>query len=295
MIFFFVRASLRWSGTLKIPCGELYDEIIVRMARRASMVAGAVLACCNIASALNPSLDINQYAHNSWTIRDGFFKCVITSIAQTPDGYLWLGTEFGLLRFDGVRSVPWQPPAGEHLPSTYIRSVLAGRDGRLWIGTTQGLASWKDGKLTHYPELAGQNVHALLEDREGVVWAGSDRLPTGKTLRDSGWQRPVLRTGRQLSAGGSFPCTRIAGAIFGRRGAIGLWRWKPAPPKLYPMPDTPPETPTKRQRRAPDLYAQRNQTVSSMGKPTRIRFQASCGSSARPAAPGPRWRLVDRD
>src|SRR5271168_1686556 len=140
---------------------------------RMSSIAGracatlVLLACCPRAFALNPSLDINQYAHTAWTVRDGFFKGAISSIAQTPDGYLWLGTEFGLLRFDGVRTTPWEPPAGEHLPGTYIRSVLAARDGRLWIGTREGLASWKDGKLTHYPELAGQNIHALVEDREG--------------------------------------------------------------------------------------------------------------------------------
>ena len=46
------------------------------------MTVGALLACCGIASALNPSLDINQYAHTAWTARDGFFKGVIASIAQ---------------------------------------------------------------------------------------------------------------------------------------------------------------------------------------------------------------------
>src|ERR1700692_355651 len=107
--------------------------------------------------ALDPSLEVSQYAHNAWTIRDGFFKGTVHSIAQTPDGYLWLGTEFGLFRFDGVRSVPWQPPAGEHLPGSDIRSLIAARDGGLWIGATGGLASWKDGKLTHYPELVGQS------------------------------------------------------------------------------------------------------------------------------------------
>ena len=117
-----------------------------------------VLACCACAFALDPSLDISQYAHTAWKVREGFSKGYITSIAQTPDGYLWLGTEFGLLRFDGVRAVPWQPPAGQHLPSSYIRSLLAARDGTLWIGTLKGLASWKDGKLTQYPELAGQSV-----------------------------------------------------------------------------------------------------------------------------------------
>src|SRR5208283_464257 len=72
-----------------------------------------LLACCPCAFGLNPSLDINQYAHNAWTVRDGFFQGYIDGIAQTPDGYLWLGTEFGLVRFDGVRSVPWQAGPGE--------------------------------------------------------------------------------------------------------------------------------------------------------------------------------------
>src|SRR5271170_5059353 len=119
--------------------------IIGRMERRAGIAFGILLACCPCAVALNPSLDINQYAHTAWTIREGFFKGVIYAIAQTPDGYLWLGTEFGLLRFDGVRSVSWQPPTGGPLPSGRIRSLLAARDGTLWIGTEEGLASWKDG------------------------------------------------------------------------------------------------------------------------------------------------------
>ena len=207
------------------------------MERRATIAAAVLLACCRCASALNPSLDISQYAHNSWTIRDGFFKSVIYSIAQTPDGYLWLGTEFGLLRFDGVRSVPWQPPAGEHLPSTYIRSVLAGRDGRLWIGTTEGLVSWKDGKLTHYPELAGQNVHALLEDHEGVVWAGGS-LPTGKLCAIRRGSAQCYGQNGSLGRGFFFLHEDSGGNLWAA-GPVGLLRWKPDPPKLYPMQDTP--------------------------------------------------------
>src|SRR3984885_11909698 len=114
------------------------------MERIAPILVNILLACCPCASSLNPSLDISQYAQSAWTVRDGFFKGTVTSIAQTPDGYLWLGTEFGLLRFDGVRFVSWQPPAGEHLPDSFIRRLLAARDGRLWIGTNDGLASWKD-------------------------------------------------------------------------------------------------------------------------------------------------------
>ena len=68
-----------------------------------------LLACCPGALALNPALDVSQYAHMSWKVRDRFVKGTVFSIAQTPDGYLWLGTEFGLVRFDGVQRVTWQP------------------------------------------------------------------------------------------------------------------------------------------------------------------------------------------
>jgi hypothetical protein len=63
--------------------------MIVRMERRAGIAFGILLVCCPCASALNPSLDINQYAHTAWTIRDGFFSSPIQTIAQTPDGYSW--------------------------------------------------------------------------------------------------------------------------------------------------------------------------------------------------------------
>ena len=194
-----------------------------------------LLACCPCASALNPSLDINQYAHYAWTVRDGFFKAIITSIAQTPDGYLWLGTEFGLLRFDGVRPTPWEPPKGEQLPSSNILSLLAARDGRLWIGTSAGLASWKDGKLTHYPELARQIVFPLVEDREGTIWAGG-LTPPGRLC--------AIQNGSPHCYGedGSFGSGVISlyedslGNLWA--GAVsGLWRWKPGPPELYRVPE----------------------------------------------------------
>lgn len=116
--------------------------------RRAALVLATFVVCCPPAAALDPSLDISEYAHTAWKIRDGFTKGSISAIAQTPDGYLWLGTDLGLYRFDGVRAVPWQPPAGEQFPSNFIFPLLVGRDGTLWIGTLKGLASWKDGKLT---------------------------------------------------------------------------------------------------------------------------------------------------
>src|SRR5262249_31036345 len=118
---------------------------LVKHARHIGAVVylASVLCCTNSAFALNPGLDLNQYSHTAWKIRDGFAKGAIRAIAQTPDGYLWLGSEFGLLRFDGVRAVAWQPP-DQPLPSDDIWSLLAARDGALWVGTAKGVARWKD-------------------------------------------------------------------------------------------------------------------------------------------------------
>src|SRR5262245_35101768 len=144
-------------------------------------LAGLLLAFCPAALALDPALDASQYAHTAWRIRDGFAKGPIYRVAQTADGYLWLGTGFGLVRFDGVRPVPWEFPSGQALPSNYIQSLLGARDGTLWIGTRRGLASWRDGTLRQYPELSGQSVLALLEDSEATVWVAA-LLPAAGTL-----------------------------------------------------------------------------------------------------------------
>ena len=198
------------------------------------VVVYMLLAWCPSAFALNPSLDVSQYAHTSWKIRDGFPKGEITSIAQTADGYLWLGTELGLFRFDGVRHVLWHPTANQELPSNFIFSLLAARDGTLWIGTAKGLASWKDGKLTQYPELAGRYLFKLLEDREGTVWASGMAVPTGRLC--------AIRSGNVKCFGDDGSLGRGAFNLYeDRKGSLwagvkdGLWQWKPGPPKFFPL------------------------------------------------------------
>ncbi len=197
-----------------------------------------LLACCPSAFALNPELDVSQYAHTSWKIRDGFPKVEIASIAQTPDGYLWLATEFGLVRFDGVRHVQWRPPANQELPSNWIFSLLVSRDGTLWIGTANGVASWKDGRLTHYAELAGRQVFKLLEDREGSVWVSGGSVSGGRLC--------AIRNGSVQCFGDDGSFGRVVFNLYeDSKGNLwagvkdGLWRWKPGPPKFYSLPGEP--------------------------------------------------------
>ena len=100
--------------------------------------------------AVDPNRYISQYAHMSWRVQDGFFNTGPFAIAQTNDGYIWVGTKSGILRFDGVRFLPWSAEHGEQLPSTDVYRLLAASDGSLWIATLGGLSRWQDHKLTNY-------------------------------------------------------------------------------------------------------------------------------------------------
>jgi streptogramin lyase len=125
--------------------------------------------------AVDPSRHISQYAHTAWRIQDGVFSGTPYAITQTTDGYLWIGTRAGLLRFDGVRFVPWTPPDGSHLPSSDVTSLLGARDGSLWIGMEGGLSHWDKQHLTNYlakPE----RINSIIEDRNGTVWFVRSRL-----------------------------------------------------------------------------------------------------------------------
>jgi len=66
--------------------------------------------------ALDTGRQISQYGHTAWRIEDGVFAGAPNVMAQTTDGYLWIGTQAGLMRFDGVRFVSWRPPEGRELP-----------------------------------------------------------------------------------------------------------------------------------------------------------------------------------
>src|SRR4030095_2960704 len=100
--------------------------------------------------AIDPNKQISQYAHTAWRLKDGAFSGTPNAISQTTDGYLWIGTQSGLVRFDGVRFVRRTHPDGMHLPSSNVTSLLGASDGSLWIGMVGGLSRWNKQTLTHY-------------------------------------------------------------------------------------------------------------------------------------------------
>jgi len=130
-----------------------------------------------LALALDPDLRMTQYAHTSWRLQDGVFSGIPTAIVQTADGYLWIGTTSALMRFDGVRFVPWTPPPEGPALTHGVYSLGASRDGSLWIGSSE-LMRWKDGKLSNYPKLDAR-INAILEDPAGGVWVTRSRIRDG--------------------------------------------------------------------------------------------------------------------
>jgi PAS domain S-box-containing protein len=208
------------------------------MAMRAILALGILLGWVPGAYALDPALDVSQYAHTAWQFREGFTQGYTRSIAQTPDGYIWLGTGFGLFRFDGLRVEHWQPPLnGEQLPSNVVVSLDVARDGTFWIGTTKGLASWRDSRLTRYPKLAGLIIASILEDRNGTVWVGGiySVASRGKLCAIDGTNVDCYESGAVLGSGvtGLYEDSHHVLWVVGRDG---VWRWRPGPPRFYHMP-----------------------------------------------------------
>jgi signal transduction histidine kinase/ligand-binding sensor domain-containing protein len=117
-----------------------------------------------------------QVGHDVWTFKEGAPEDVI-ALAQTADGFLWLGTPTGLVRFDGTRFEPFHSPFGDKLLSTNIYSLLAAPSGGLWIGYTFGAFSFlKDGRVTNYSvEIASSTgtVWGFAQDRAGILWAAT--------------------------------------------------------------------------------------------------------------------------
>src|SRR5580698_7963713 len=127
--------------------------------------------CCRLA-ALNPSKALTQYSISHWTQEQGLPQNTIGAIAQTADGYLWLGTDEGLARFDGYEFVVFSRDTGK-LPSNSILALVAGPDGALWIGTPSGLTEYRNRTFRTYTQkegLPGNSVSSLFVDHAGILW-----------------------------------------------------------------------------------------------------------------------------
>src|SRR5688572_6521527 len=127
--------------------------------------------------ALDPAKELSQYGHTAWRLQEGALPGAPAALAQTQDGYMWIGTQAGLLRFDGAQFSPWSPPRGQQLTgsSASVMSLLGARDGSLWIGTLTGLSRWKDNQLTNYVGSIAA-IESIFEDRTGKIWITRSRV-----------------------------------------------------------------------------------------------------------------------
>jgi signal transduction histidine kinase/ligand-binding sensor domain-containing protein len=146
------------------------------------------------ASGPDPSRPIKQMRHASWNEASGL-SGVAYSLAQTADGFLWIGTSTGLYRFDGLKFEPFLELAGDH-PILEVRALLATSDGGLWIGYRNGVAFLKQDKQSFYTEQQGLpygRVSNLAQTQDGAIWAAVTLSGGGKA---EGGQNPLAGLAR---------------------------------------------------------------------------------------------------
>ncbi len=198
---------------------------MVQVSRRithSGRLAVWIAAACLIptAWALDPHKTLTQYSRHIWGQQDGLPQDTVKSITQTPDGYLWLGTDEGLARFDGFEFTVFSRPTSD-LPANSIVALASSPDGSLWIGTALGLGQYRDGRFRTYTVKDGlpdDDIRDLYSDHAGTLWivAGTDvcRFQGGKfTTFKSGSTLPMTsaRTVREdrmhnlLVAGSNIP------------------------------------------------------------------------------------------
>ena len=182
-------AASESSGDITQPLHRLRDPTIsqhrgrtVNATRPAVFRLGLLIAAlvgfppAGIAASVDGPLA--DYTITTWNENDGLPAGRIRSIAQDPDGYLWLATDAGLVRFDGVRFDTWSALGETRLPVGAVTALISARDRSLWLGVSgrMPLGRIKDGKLTLHGERDGFNgsyTLSLLEDHDGAIWAGT--------------------------------------------------------------------------------------------------------------------------
>ncbi|MDX1530500.1 MAG: two-component regulator propeller domain-containing protein [Rhodothermales bacterium] len=118
----------------------------------------------------DPSHALTQYVLDAWTVEDGLPLNSVTAVLRGQDGFLWVGTQEGLARFDGLRfDLDYRD-----LPSSFVSALHETADGTLWVGTYGGLVAYADGAFGPVVEgLPGSRISALASDADGALWVGT--------------------------------------------------------------------------------------------------------------------------
>jgi ligand-binding sensor domain-containing protein len=146
------------------------------------MVSTAVLFVAYFAfsaSALDPNRMASQYVHDRWGIERGFTGGSVSSIAQTLDGYLWIGTEKGLFRFDGLTFRPYQQTNPGNLPSGPVQALMTDAQGNLWIVLQNTkILRYHDGKFEPGRDEAEAGITSVSKEPDGTLLFASLALGT---------------------------------------------------------------------------------------------------------------------
>jgi len=129
----------------------------------------ALLICAPAGSALEPGKAFHDYASDSWSVEQGLPQITVLSITQDARGYLWVGTQDGLARFDGVSFQAY-------LPTHWIQSLVNGPDGSLWLGMNKGVAWMKDGQVHALGAARGAKDVNPQADVRALLFSGGQLL-----------------------------------------------------------------------------------------------------------------------
>lgn len=152
----------------------------------------AAVCACAPCAALEPTTPLAEYGRQTWVMENGLPQNTVHALAQTRDGFLWIGTEAGLVRFDGVSFLVLDEHSQPKLPSGDIRCLLATSDGALWVGTGEGLVRVKDGMTTVFTTAVGlsdNTIRELHEDERGILLVSTN---DGEVSIQGSAVRPVL-------------------------------------------------------------------------------------------------------
>lgn len=143
-------------------------------------VLAMVLLCLPPAArALQADQALHQYVRANWSIQHGLPQISALAVAQGSDGYIWVGTQAGLARFDGVRFTHYTAENTPDLPGNWISSLQMDADGRLWIGTYKGIAVYDGSSFMRMlpadvdADALSLDTRALAEDAQGTIWAAT--------------------------------------------------------------------------------------------------------------------------